>query len=325
MTIQEQLQIINDTFVKLHKEFMSFENEKQSLNNKYAAIIARSEERWTQERAKIDSVKEDVLIFYRIAKDNSRSEIVSSSIAPQKPDLARLNRMIGQINTASRNDPVAGQIIDLCSHYVVFLNSEIAKISGEEKTERQKIEQDKVREGKTLTQRKQAVLSNCEQYLRGDDIKNLVRLFEMIQHDYEISNDYFRNWGSSVKRKRMMLIGYQQYQLDAPQMLTPTLKSSLGKHFDEQSKMVHCPCGFTTDSHEDIIVEYTDYNEVKLKSGLQALILNFLRYFKPTEYKISVFDYYHFNADLLGPLSPLSMMKKGVIDRVPSDSKEPLN
>ena len=321
MTIQEQLQKINDTFVRLHKEFMGFENEKHSLSNKYAAIFAQSEDKWKRAREQIESIKDDVLKFYRIAKDNSKKELLTTGVISQKPDLARLNGLISQINTLNRNDPIAAQIIDLCSQYVVYLNLEIDKISRNEKSERQRIDQERVREAKTLTQRKQAVLNSCEQYLRGDDVRNLVLLFEKIQHDYEITSDYFQGWGLSVIRKRMMLIGYQQYQLDAPQMLTQTLKSSLGKHFDERSKMVHCPCGFTTDSHEDIIVEYTDHNESKLKSGIQALILNFLRYFKPTEYKISVFDYYHFNADLLGPLSPLSLMKKGVIDRVPSDSK----
>lgn len=321
MTIQEQLQKTSDTFARLHREFISFENEKQSLNKKYAANIRRSEVKRRQEKEKIEGIREDVLKFYRIAKDNSRKELISFGIAPQKPDLARLNRMIAQINTADRCDLIAGQIIDICSRYVVYLNLEIKKISGDENAEKIKIEQDKVREAEKLTQRKRAVLSKCEQYLRGDDIKNLVRLFEMIQRDYEITNDYFQDWGSPVKRKRMMLLGYQQYQLDAPQMFIPTLKSSLGKHFNVQSKMVHCPCGFTTDSHEDIIVEYTDHNESKLKLGIQALILNFLRYFEPTEYKISVFDYYHFNADLLGPLYPLSLMKKGIIDCVPSDSK----
>lgn len=320
MTIQEQLQKINNTFMRLHHEFMRCEREKQSLNNRYTAIMTQSEEKWRQEREKIESVKEDVLKFYRIAKDNSRNEIVSSGAAPQKPDLARLNSMIAQINTADRRDPVAGQIIDICSRYVAYLNMEISKVSKSENTERQTIEKNKVREAKTLAGKKRAVLNQCEQYLLGDDVRDLTRLFEVIQHDYEISNDYFQNWGVCVKRKRMMLLGYQQYQLDAPKMLAPVLKSSLGKHFNEQSQMVHCPCGFTTNSHEDIIVEYTDYNESKMKSGIQALILNFLRYFKPAEYKISVFDYYHFNADLLGPLAPLSLMKNGIIDRVPSDS-----
>ena len=321
MTIQEQLQIINETFEKLHTDFVRFESEKQGLGSKYAALALRIEEKLGQERALFERAKEDVLKFYRIAKDNSRSELLTSGAAPKKPDLAALNRLIGQINTADRNDPVACKIIRMCSEYVAYLDAEIRKIADRERAEKQRVERDRLSEARTLSQKKQAVLASCERYLRGDDIKKLVRLFESIHSDYEITNDSFRKWGAAAKRKRMMLLGYQQYRIDVPQILTHTLKSSLGKHFDEQTKTVHCPCGFTTDSHEDIIVEYTDSNEAKLKSGIQALILNFLRYFQPTEYKISVFDYYHFNADLIGPLSPLSLMKNGVIEPVPSDSK----
>ena len=36
--------------------------------------------------------------------------------------IARLNRMIEQINSYSRNDPIAGQIIDLASQYIVYLD-----------------------------------------------------------------------------------------------------------------------------------------------------------------------------------------------------------
>ena len=162
---------------------------------------------------------------------------------------------------------------------------------------------------------------NCENYLRGEEVQQLVSLFEMIHREYEITNDYFLNWGRNVKRKRMMLLGLSQYHVDVPQMLGGILKTSLGHHFDESTKMVNCPCGFTTDSHEDIFVEYTDLNEEAMKRGVQALLLNFLRYFRPTEYKITILDYLHYSADVLGPMYILASMKNGIIEKVPSDAK----
>ena len=85
--------------------------------------------------------------------------------------------------------------------------------------------------------------------------------------------------------------------------------------------MVNCPCGFTTDSSEELFIEYVDRNEAYLKKGIQALILNFLRYFRPSEYKVSVFDYIHYNADILGPLSALANGKNSIIEKTASDSK----
>jgi len=139
--------------------------------------------------------------------------------------------------------------------------------------------------------------------------------------DYEITESYFKTWGQPVKRKRMMLFGFQQFALDVPQLLCGTLKNSLGHHFNETTKMVNCPCGFTTDSSEELFIEYVDRNEAYLKKGIQALILNFLRYFRPSEYKVSVFDYIHYNADILGPLSALANGKNSIIEKTASDSK----
>lgn len=112
MTIQEQLNAINDTFVRLHKEFVRFEIEKKTLSNRFSLEYSRVQEKWDKERGRISAVKEDVLKYYRIAKDNSPKELIVTGKGGQRPDIARLNRMIEQINSCSRNDPIAGQIID---------------------------------------------------------------------------------------------------------------------------------------------------------------------------------------------------------------------
>lgn len=319
MTIQEQLNLINGTFIKLHEDFMCFDREKRALSSKYADNYSRVQKKWANERNRIDAVKEDVLKYYRIAKDNSKKELLSTGITGQRPDIARLNRMIEQVNPNNRDDPVAGQIIDLASQYVVFLDRELSQLSSKEQREQKNIDLRAEQEASRLLQQKKKVLSDCEAYLRSDDVAKLVQLFEMIHHDYEITDDYFSEWGKSVKRKRMMLFGFQQFALDVPQFLCKTLKASLGNHFDDSNKTVNCPCGFTTDSSTEIHVEYIDRNEYEVKKGLQALILNFLRYFHPNEYKVSIFDFIHYNADILGSLAALITGKNGVIEKTASD------
>lgn len=321
MTIQEQLNAINDTFVRLHKEFVRFETEKKTISNRFSLEYSRVQEKWDKERGRISAVKEDVLKYYRIAKDNSPKELIATGKSGQRPDIARLNRMIEQINSCSRNDPVAGQIIDLASQYIAYLDNENSQISAKEQREKHDVDMRKDQESSNITQQKKQVLMDCERYLQGEDIANLVRLFETIHRDYEITESYFKAWGQAVKRKRMMLFGFQQFAIDVPQMFCGTLKRSLGHHFDETTKMVNCPCGFTTDSSEELFVEYVDRNESLAKKGIQALILNFLRYFRASEYKVSVFDYVHYNADILGPLSALATGKNSVIEKTASDSK----
>lgn len=321
MTIQEHLCKLNSTFKNLHNKFLKFESEKRNLDNKYSAIVLQVKAKYKQERDKLEEEKEEVLKYYRIAKDNSNKELVHSGVSPQQPNLAKLNTMIERVNSYSRTDPVAGQIIDLCNSYIAYIESDIRKIDQRESDEIKNVLNNKEDEAKNLVYRKAKVLSDCEQYLQCDDVKNLVSLFEMIHNDYEITPLYFSNWGQALKRKRMMLLGFSQYFVDVPQKLCPILKGSLGHHFDETSKMVNCPCGFTTDTSEEIFVEYTDFNELQMKQGIQALILNFLRYFKPGEYKVAVYDYIHYNADVLGPLYVFSSGKNGLIDSIPFDEK----
>ena len=161
MTIQEQLNAINETFVKLHKDFVRFEAEKKSLSSRFALEYSRVQEKWDKERERISAVKEDVLKYYRIAKDNSSKELLTSGISGQRPDIARLNRMIEQISSYSRNDPVAGQIIDLASQYIVYLDNELAQISSKEQAEKRNVDLRKDQESSKLTQHKKQVLMDC--------------------------------------------------------------------------------------------------------------------------------------------------------------------
>ena len=113
--------------------------------------------------------------------------------------------MIERINVNNRTDAVAGQIIDLTSAYVIFVDNELAQLSKKEKNEINNANANKSDEQKNLVQRQKQVISNCENYLRGEDVKNLVSLFEMIHREYEITDDYFVSWGKSLKRKRVVL------------------------------------------------------------------------------------------------------------------------
>lgn len=322
MTIQGQLEKLNDMFHKLHDDFISFDNEKKILHEEYASKTASVREQYQQEKDKLLQEREEVLKYYRIAKDNSDKELFQAGVNPQKPDFAKLNTMIEQVSSYSRTDPTAGRIIDLCSVYCAYLDKEIKKIAVKEAAKLQDVMKKKEEEARKIVRRKAGVLSACEAYLKGGEVKKLASLFEVIRDDYEITQDYFDNWRMPSGQKKMMLLGFARYPVDVPQKLCEILKGSMGNYFDETQKTVSCPCGFTTDSHEEIFAEYTDFNERQIKQGLQALILNFLRYFRPTEYKITLFDYIHYNADILGPLYVFTGIKKGLIDAVPANEKE---
>lgn len=135
MTIQEQLIKLNNKFDQLHQDFSSAEMQQKSLDSKYTGIINSIRSKLQIEYDKKNQLKEEILKCYRIAKDNSKKELVHSGIAPQRSDLARLNSLIEKINVNSRMDPVAGQIIDLASGYVAYVDKEIEQIFQKEQSE----------------------------------------------------------------------------------------------------------------------------------------------------------------------------------------------
>lgn len=321
MNIKDQLYAINDRFEQLHIDFSRFEAERADIDSRYAAKASAVKAQYQQNRQSINEIKNSVLTYYRIAKDSSRRDLVRSGIPGQRPDIAKLNSLIDKVDLNDRNDAIADQIIDLASAYLVYLDNEIAKIDSEEQMKLKRLESGKLAEDRSIMLEKKGVLDSCARYLGGNDVANLVRLFEEIRANYELTDDCFKQWDTPKKRKRMMLIGFSQFPVDIPKKLCGTFKQHLGHYFDERKRTVNCPCGFTTTSHEDIYIEYTDLNETLANSGVQALVLNTLRYFKPNEYKVSLFDYIHFNANVLGSLSAASGIKNGVIDNIAFDDE----
>jgi len=239
---------------------MSFDTQLKGIDSKYDALKGSIISKYQTEKQKQIDLKEEILKYYRIAKDNSYKDINPS--APAKiPDIGALNNLIERINSLSRNDNVAGQIIDLASGYLSFVENELKKVTSRENNELSSLEGQKANEIAQINNSKKQVLVDCKNYLKSETMIALVQLFEMIHRDYEITPSYFSNWKIATQRKRMMLFGFQQFAIDAPRILLGDLKQSLGNHFDENTKMVNCPCGYTTDSYEIINVEYVDQNE----------------------------------------------------------------
>ena len=90
-TIQEQLEKLNNTFENLHREFIRLDFDMKNLDAKYASMVGNVKARYQNERMQLIGQQEEVLKYYRIAKDNSNKELVNSGVSPQKPNLATLN------------------------------------------------------------------------------------------------------------------------------------------------------------------------------------------------------------------------------------------
>lgn len=321
MTVLDTLNIINNTLRGLRRQYQDAERARANLDSVFASKIEDVKSINQEKREQINSFKDDVLKYYRIAKDNTSKDLVATGVSVQKPNIAKLNEMIERVSELNPNDPIAGKIVDLASRYISYLNREIKELDKAEQDQIRRILSQKDLEIGRVEAYKRQAIADCKTYLAGKDVQDLVSLFDQIEKAYGINSDYFSQWDKSKKKKRMMLIGFGEFPVDVPKALCSDMKAVLGKYFDESNKTVCYPCGFTTNSSESIYVEYTERNEEQARSGLQALVLNFIRYFKPSEFRISIFDQIYQNADLLGDLSMLSGTKNNLIDEVPIDDK----
>lgn len=319
MTIQEQLEQLNNRLGKLYNDLVGLNAEKKKLDERYDSVEAAVKTKYQQEQEALIQEKEEVLKYYRIAKDNSVKELLSDGVNPQKPDLGRLNNMIEKINSYNRTDPVADQLIDLCSCYNVYIKQQIETVKSTENAEIQKSERARTEESQSLAQKRIRVISECARELKCEVLKRLAAQYGVLRQEHEITESFFRNWNQ--KKKKSVLLGYGQYRINAPKNFCPLIKESLKEYFLEDAKSASLPYAFSTNRHQKILIEYTDQNEAELKQGIQALILNFLRCFSPTEFKISVLDYIYYNADVLGPLYVFSSGKNGWAPPVPCDDR----
>ena len=258
MTILNSLNTINRRLRSFHGQFKDVERERVNLDSVYASRIGDAKSHNQSKREQIESLKADVLKYYRIAKDNTTKDLMTSGISGQKPNIAKLNDMIEQIDDSNLNDPVAAQIVDLASKYIAYLDRELKSLDQAEQSQIQKILSQKDLDLGKIESSKRQVLSECKTYLMGKDVRDLASLFDRIKQSYEIDSRFFSEWGKPTKKKKMMLIGYGEFPIDIPKMFCSDLKASLGGYFDEKDKGVCYPCGFTTTSSENIYVEYTE-------------------------------------------------------------------
>lgn len=318
-TIQEQLELINGKFAQLHAEFAridgdatALQEEKRNARNRAHAKLKARYDAITQDRENVD-------MFYRIARENTKTDLPLNA-APARPDIAKLNEIASQVNLYNRTDPFAARIVELAASYFAWLDVEQGKLDKEaEQLLTNDVGRIEGSEG-TLAAKRSRIISQCESYLNGPEVSRLVSLFSCIDADYGINDTTFADWNSRKKmRKKMMLYGYKDFHLDAPKRFRPILKKKLGPYYNQNSGNVNCPCGFAITSYEDIFVEYNERNELAMRSGVQALIVNFMRWLPSAELKVSVFDYVRYGSAILGPLAVFSSTSGTQVDQAPND------
>lgn len=328
MSIQEQLNRVNSNFGKLHDDFVRLNSIKVDIEKHYAPKIEEITKKYQPEIDALESSKNDILACFKLIQNYTRQVIADNYQKRLRPDFPQLYSMIEKLEVLRANDIVAAhrladQMADLINANVAFINDKLNAVKISRDKELFPINDAKNKTMIEFRERLKKLYVRLESYISGNDIKSLNTFLSKLYQDYKITNDYFEQWkgdNQAEHARSTMLLGLKRMQISIPKFACDKVKECLGSNFDENDKSVVCPVIFNTENCEEISVEYTDKNELRVYNGVQALILNFLRYFT-TGFKVSLFDFIHYNAVIFGSLAALTKGKNSLIDRVIQDEK----
>lgn len=323
MLIQEQLNRVNSSFEKFHDDFVRLNSAKEAIEKHYAPKVEEIAKKYQPEIDALESSKNALLSFFRLIQNYTRKVASDNCQKMLKPDFPQLYSMIDRLEDLRSKDIVAAhrcadQMADLINANVAYINDKLNIVKSNLDKELFPINNAKNKTLAEFRERQKNLYARIESYISGDDIKSLNTFLNHLYQDYKITDDYFGNWSAdnqTAHARSTMLLGIKRMQIKVPKFACEKVKKVLGGNFNENTKTVVCPVIFNTDSCEEISVEYTERNELQVYNGVQALILNFLRYFT-TGFKVSLFDFIHYNAVIFGSLAAFTKGKNSLIDRV---------
>ena len=326
MGIFDQLKVINENLEMFQSKYKRLNDYKNEIEQKCAATKDSIDKKYQPEISKIETVKKGLLAFHKVIKNYTSKEIVTNYRKKQTLDKARLYSMLSKVESQrfSNRDAAceaADKLTDLINSNLAYMDARLAEVKERQNKEFADVNDAMTKELALFSDKKEKLFSSVELYVEGDDVKALNISLDRIYSAYKITDDYFSHWGDpgfSQSGQSEMLLGFKRIPVSVPEFACTRMKDCLGENFDVNTKTVSCPVVFSTGSFEEITVEYTDKNESVVKNGIQALILNFLRCFN-VNFRVSLLDSIHYNAELLGPLADLAKGKNSLADKVPQD------
>ena len=318
MTIRERVDEINSFFANQRKRFSLVVSEIDTLKKTHSLREEQIRKKYLNRRNDVKRVYNEVLKFYRIAKDNTRVELLRSGKQPIAPDINLLSEMLYKIDENNYNDSTASKIVELSSNYIVFLENQINEIDGFEKDELRKLETDLKNKLSVLKLKKQTILKSCEDYLSGHEVCNLRKLLDILDKEYGFGNNYAVRKTNGLNKT--LLYGYQQRNLSIPLSLQQKAQKELGNSY--KNNYIDCPCGFNFSKQTYIIAEYVPCIESEIQNGIKGLVINVLLSLPIEDIRVSILDSIKYSANMLGDLSSLAGLQGGVIESVPKSEDD---
>ena len=309
MSIREKIKGMDSWFQNTGAKYQEAGKRIRNLEGEYALKEEKIRKYYSQLRAEINTRREEVLQYYRIAKNNTSADAAQFDAAVQKPDIAKLTSLVYSINEHNYEDPAAAQTVKLCSGYLAYFKKQETETNGAEKGHLQQLEKEKAAELGRLNQKRSGILQECSRFLAGEEVRNLKQDLEKKDREFGFAmgtEDMKPDIGKTI------LYGYEKIPVNMPPQMRETAKRIFGGHYD--SKGIDCPCGISLKQISPIQAEYLPGEGKEIRGGVRALLINLLRMVPLKMLRVSIFDSIHYSADILGDMAFLAGLPGGVID-----------
>ncbi len=319
MDLQRQIAELAESFNARQNEYKNIDVQEEKIREWEQISKKKIDDNSEQLKTMLSGKKDEVLKYYRIAKENSSHELNPNS-KMIVPDFKQLNAMIFKVNDAYRDDQVAGKIVDLCSSYITYIDDEINKLEDKKQKEYKDLFQRTAYTLGEIQKQRDSVLLKCREIAESQFSANIAEYLKETKNAIDINEHFFSHWDEGKKGKQAVVIGYSKIPINTPESLAGVLKRIYGENYDKNLKALNSPYIINEKTKSVIRVAYNDNNEEKVKCGVKAFSLNLMRKYGVNNLRISVFDEIHFNADVMGELAGC-VSRKGLIDMVGVDDR----
>lgn len=318
MCIYRKIEELAKLFLVQQNEYKYLDSQEKNLLDMEKNDKIKIDEDNERLKIQLDDRKNEILKYYRIAKENSSHEL--SPYSEQLiPDIAKLNTMIFRVNDALRDDVMAGAIVDLCSSYIAYIDKELSNLESKRQREYKEVRQKIQYILNQLQRKKECNLQKCRDIVNSPLSITISEQLCEISKEVEISDYFYSHWNEDGAYKNAVM-GYAKLPINAPKELSGAINRVYGNNYDIKLNALCSPYVINEESESVIRIAYNDNNEQMVKCGVRAFALNMLRKYGVNNLNIAVFDEIYFNADVMGELAGC-VSRKGLIDVVGVDDK----
>ncbi len=325
MSIQQDLQQFNEQMKGWETRIRQASEAQQFTGDDRGS--SRIEQETSSAEASYRQKQNEIMVYCRIAQDNSYLQPDPTHAKPLEPDIAKLGIMTMRINTNRRSDPMADQVVNLCSQYLAWVYDKLAQVDQEKHRKLETLAQEKRERQRMRQSQVDALQSQAEEYLRTEANQSLARRLERICNVVDVSEQTL-GFDSNMKQGRAILgfeaiglAGSGDMVLLGSNIFGNGYKRLFQNNYDEQRCCTWSPRAWGLSKLPRVRIEYTDQGWGQVKRWLWSVLLRVISAAEEELPRVTLLDELYYSMEALGPLGVLAQGKDSIVEPVPIDDR----